>query len=75
MISSFFYHVFYQPLINGLAFLVGILPGNDLGLAVILMTILVRAALIPFTHHALFTQQKVRELEPHIAKIKENFKE
>lgn len=75
MISSFFYHIFYQPLVNGLVFLVGILPGNDLGLAVILMTILVRAVLMPFTHHTLFTQQKVRELEPHIAKIKEDLKD
>lgn len=75
MISSFFYNVFYQPLVNALAFIVAIMPGHDLGLAIIAMTILVRAILMPFTHKALFTQQKVRELEPHIAKIKEDFKD
>lgn len=75
MISSFFYHVFYQPLVNVLAVVLNIIPGYDLGVAIIVMTILVRAVLTPFTHKALFTQQKVRELEPHIAKIKEDFKD
>lgn len=75
MISSFFYHVFYQPLVNILAVVLTIIPGHDLGFAIIAMTILVRVVLTPFTHKALFTQQKVRELEPHIAKIKEEFKD
>ena len=75
MISSFFYHVFYQPLVNALAVVVGFTPNHDFGLAIIIMTVLVRALLMPFTHKALFTQQKVRELEPHIAKIKNDFKD
>lgn len=75
MISSFFYHAFYQPLVNILAVVLNIIPNHDLGFAIIAMTILVRAILTPFTHKALFTQQKVRELEPHIAKIKEDFKD
>lgn len=75
MISLFFYHVFYQPLVNALAVVLNFIPGHDLGFAIISMTILVRAVLAPFTHKALFTQQKVRELEPHIAQIKEDFKD
>ena len=75
MISSFFYHLFYQPLVNILAVIVTLIPSHDLGFAIIIMTILVRIVLTPFTHKALFTQQKVRELEPHIAKIKEDFKD
>lgn len=75
MISSFFYHVFYQPLVNILAVVLNVIPSHDLGFAIIAMTILVRVVLTPFTHKALFTQQKVRELEPHIAKIKEDLKD
>lgn len=75
MISSFFYHIFYQPLVNILAVAVNFIPGHDLGFAIIALTIFVRIILTPFTHKALFTQQKVRELEPHIAKIKEDLKD
>ncbi len=75
MISSFFYHLFYQPLVNIFVVAVYFIPGNDLGFAIVGMTILVRALLAPFTHKILFTQQKVRELEPHIAKIKEDLKD
>lgn len=75
MISSFFYYVFYQPLVNLLALIVGFMPAHDLGFAIIAMTVFVRTLLVPFTHKALFTQQKVRELEPHIAKIREDFKD
>ena len=58
-----------------LAVVVNVIPGHDLGFAIIALTILVRVILTPFTHKALFTQQKVRELEPHIAKIKEDLKD
>lgn len=75
MISLFFYRVFYQPLVNILAVAVNFIPGHDLGFAIIALTIFVRIILTPFTHKALFTQQKVRELEPHIAKIKEDLKD
>ena len=61
--------VFYKPLLNGLLFLTSFLPFNDLGFAVILLTVVVRLILLPFTHKTLKTQQTMKRLEPDIKKI------
>lgn len=74
MIVAFFNTVFYQPLYNGLIFLIDNLPLNDVGLAVITLTILVKIILLPLTHKSSKTQQVMRGLEPEIAKIKEQHK-
>ncbi|OGZ46198.1 MAG: hypothetical protein A3C84_01625 [Candidatus Ryanbacteria bacterium RIFCSPHIGHO2_02_FULL_48_12] len=74
-LSGIYHEVFYRPLLNALVFLTAILPYHDLGFAVILLTLLVRGALFPFTHHSIKAQVKMRELEPHINKIKEEFKD
>ncbi len=72
---SIYHELFYRPLLNALVFLTAVLPYHDLGFAVILLTILVRGALFPFTHHSIKAQVKMRELEPKISKIKEEFKD
>ena len=42
MLGNIWNTVLYHPLINALAFLVSIIPGGDVGIAVILLTILVK---------------------------------
>jgi len=74
MISLIFNKVFYEPLLNGLAWLIGILPFHDVGIAVIILTIIVRLIIFPFTHNATVTQVKMKHLEPELKKIKEKFK-
>lgn len=59
---------------NALVFLTGILPFHDLGLAVIILTVLVRFVLFPFTHHSIKAQSKMRSLEPEIARIRDEHK-
>lgn len=71
MISSFFNTFLYEPLYNGLLFLVSILPGADLGVAVIILTIAVKFALLPLAHKTAKTQVKMKSLEPHLKEIKE----
>lgn len=74
MIISFYNTVFYEPLLNGLIFLIDIMPAHDIGLAVILLTIIVRFIIFPFQHRAVVTQRKMRDLEPDLKKIKEKHK-
>ena len=74
-LSVFFHEVFYRPLLNALVFLTGIIPYHDLGFAVIFLTVLVRLILLPFTHHSVRSQAKMRALEPHIQKIKDELKD
>jgi YidC/Oxa1 family membrane protein insertase len=74
-IINSFNEIFFRPLLNALIFLTDILPFHDLGFAVIILTILVRLALFPFTHHSVKAQVKMRALEPDIARIKHEHKD
>ncbi len=73
-IVSAYNTVFYEPLLNALVFLIGVLPLNDIGIAVIILTIAVKFLIFPFQHRAIITQRKMRELEPELRKIKETHK-
>lgn len=69
--QHFFYVAFYQPLYNVLAFLVTVVPGGDMGIAAILLTVIVKFAILPFTHKSVVSQAKMRELDPDLRKIRE----
>lgn len=71
MISAFFGTVFYNPLYNALIALVAIIPGNDLGFAVISLTLLVKFILAPLMHQSLTLQKKMRDIEPKLKELKE----
>ncbi len=74
MIGNLFHLIFYQPLYNALVFLVGVIPFHDVGIAVIALTLIVRAILFPLSHRSIITQRKMREIEPEVKKIKEQYK-
>jgi len=75
MISTVFHTVIYDPLYNGLIFLVGVAPSHDVGLAVIALTIVVRVILLPLSRRAVETQIAMKKVAPEIEKIKEKFKD
>jgi len=62
----------YQPLINALIFLYHFLFQN-LGLAIIALTALIRLILIPLTLPSLKATAKMKELAPEIEKLKAKF--
>lgn len=68
-ISLVYHAVFYKPLLNCLLFLTSVLPGNDLGFSVIILTIAIRFMMFPLTHRMIHTQRKMKELEPELKKI------
>ncbi len=75
MITAAWNTVFYEPLYNGLIFLTGIVPGGDVGIAVILLTLIVKTILFPVSHKSIKTQVKMREIEPELKKIREKHKD
>src|SRR3989344_2054736 len=75
MISTIFHTVVYDPLYNGLIFLVGIVPQHDVGLAVIALTIVVRIILFPLSRRAVETQMAMRKIAPDVEKLKEKYKD
>lgn len=75
MIGNLFHTIIYVPLYNGLVWLVDVLPGHDMGLAVILLTVAVRVVLIPLSRRAVQTQLVMKELTPDIEALKEKHKD
>lgn len=55
--------------------LIGYLPGHSVGLAIIVLTIIVRVALFPLTGKSIRAQKAMKELEPEIKKIREKYKD
>ncbi|MFA5997779.1 MAG: YidC/Oxa1 family membrane protein insertase [Candidatus Paceibacterota bacterium] len=74
MISTFFHAVFYNPIYNALVALVALVPGGDVGVAVIILTIVIRLVLLPFSLSAARTQRSMKVLEPKIKELKEKHK-
>ena len=72
MLSNIWHIVLYQPLLNALAFLVSIIPGGDVGLAVILLTVLVKVLLFPLSQKSIESQAEMNILAPELKKIKES---
>lgn len=75
MISSLFHTAFYDPIHNALVALVSVLPGGDIGLAVVVLTILIRLILLPFSLSSARTQRVMKEIEPKIKELKEKYKD
>lgn len=69
-----FHDFIYTPLYNGLVFLVSIVPGEEVGIAVIILTIIVRILLFPLSRRAIKTQIEMRKIAPEINAIKEKYK-
>lgn len=74
MISSVFHSIIYLPLYNALVWLVDRMPMHDMGLAIIVLTIIVRIIIYPLAKQAVESQRKMKEIAPDIAKLKEQFK-
>ena len=74
MISAFFNIVFYNPIYNALVALVAFIPGGDVGVAVILITLIIRLILLPFSLSAARTQRAIKILEPKLKELKEKHK-
>src|SRR3989344_3731715 len=66
--------IFYVPLYNGLIFLIGLLPGHSVGVAVILFTLFVKLLLSPLSHKAAKFQLEMRTHERELNRIKEQYK-
>ncbi len=60
----------YHPLVNAMAFLVSIIPGGDVGIAVIILTILVKLVIFPLSQHSIRNQAAMNMLAPELNKIK-----
>ncbi|PIX88058.1 MAG: hypothetical protein COZ30_01955, partial [Candidatus Nealsonbacteria bacterium CG_4_10_14_3_um_filter_36_16] len=66
--------ILYQPLFNALVLLYQYLPGHDFGVAVIVLTILIRLILYPLMVQSIKSQKVLSELQPKIQEIQQKYK-
>jgi len=71
--ATIFQTIFYQPILNLLVFLYNIIPGHDIGLAIILMTIVIKLILLPLSKQSIKSQKALQELQPKIEEIKKKY--
>lgn len=74
MISNLWHTFVYNPLYNGLIFLADILPWADLGIIIILFTVIIKLILLPLSIKSIKTQQAVKKIAPEIDAIKKKHK-
>src|SRR3990167_2328806 len=72
MLSNIWDTFLYAPLLNALAFLVSIVPGGDVGIAVIILTIIVKIILFPLSQKSIQSQAAMNVLAPELEKIKKS---
>ena len=73
-ILSIYNTVLYQPLFNILILLYNFIPGKDFGIAIIVLTLLLRLAFYPLSAKAFVAQKMFAELQPKLKELREKFK-
>ena len=73
--TGIFDTLLYNPLFNFLVFLYNTAAFGDFGLAIILLTVVIRLILSPLSVKALRSQRMLNELQPKIREIQKKFKD
>ncbi|HVZ11124.1 MAG TPA: YidC/Oxa1 family membrane protein insertase [Candidatus Paceibacterota bacterium] len=74
MITDFFREVLYRPLFNILIGITNVIPGHDVGLAIIFLTVLVRLIFLPLSIRSQRSQRALNQLNPKIQEVREKYK-
>lgn len=64
----------WRPLFNGLVFFYNVLPGPDLGAAIIALTVVIRLVLSPLLWKAQHAQRRMALLQPELKRIQDQHK-
>ncbi len=71
---GYLYHVIlYQPLINALVFLYQSIAFKDLGIAIIMLTVIIRVIFLPLFQKAMRQQAVIQTLRPELEKIDKEY--
>lgn len=65
----------YKPILNTLIYLIEVLPGHSLGLAIILLTLIIRTLLLVPSQRAMKSQKKMQVVQAKIEELKKKHKD
>lgn len=71
--SQIFQVMFYEPILNLLVFLYNVIPGHDIGLAIIVMTVIIKLTLLPLSKQSIKSQKSLQSLQPKIDELKKKY--
>ena len=74
-ISDIFYLLVFEPLFNFLILTLNIIPYSNLGVGIIIVTLLIRFVLYPSSKKSLEVQKKIAEIKPKLKEIEEKYKD
>ncbi len=72
MLATLWNTLFYYPIMNGLLFLYGLF-GENLGIAIIVLTLILRIILFPLMRSQYESAKKLRSLQPMMEKLKKKY--
>jgi YidC/Oxa1 family membrane protein insertase len=75
LIGVLYTQFIYEPLLNALVFLYATVALQDLGLAIILLTLIIRLILFPLFQKSMRHQAKMQKIQPFLKKIQEEHKD
>lgn len=75
MFLTIYHEGIYRPLLNLLVFFYNVIPGHDIGVVIILLTILIRLVLSPLMHKQLKGQKAMNDLQPKLNELREKHKD
>jgi YidC/Oxa1 family membrane protein insertase len=64
-----------QPIYNFFIFILGLVPGGDIGVAIIILTLIVRGIFYPVFTSSIRTQMALQVIQPELDAIKEKYKD
>lgn len=73
--TNLFYTVLYEPIFNALIFIYNIVPYHDLGIAIILLTIIIKLILFWPSLSSLKSQKALQDVQPQMEEIKKKYKD
>jgi len=65
----------YAPIYNLLVFVYNLLPFEDFGVAIIIVTLIIKVLLIPLSRKQIESQKKMTELQPKIKELQKKYKD
>jgi YidC/Oxa1 family membrane protein insertase len=74
MFTELYTDIIYRPILNLLVYLYNVIPGHDIGLVIILVTVVIRLLLAPFMHKSLKSQKAMNALQPKLNELREQHK-
>ncbi len=73
LLTSVFNTLLYRPLFNGLILIYNIIP--DMGIAIILLTVLIRLLFAPLSKKSIQSQKAMTEIQPKMKELQKKYKD